>query len=438
MNLLAIQITCGALLASGFLLPAYGEETNAHPIDLPTALRLAGAQNLDIQIAREKLAEAKAMNASALAQFFPWISPGITYRAHDEKIQDVAGNIIDVDKYSYAPGATVGVQLDIGDALYKYLASKQLARGAGHAVDSQRQETVFAAAQGYFDLALAQATVGVSQDSVKISTEYYQQLEHAVAAGIAYKGDQLRVRVQLERSQLTLRQASEQQQLASARLAQVLRLDPVVELVPDKVMTPLRLFETNIALSPLVQHALQTRPELKQSQALIAAAQEIKSGASYGPLIPSIGAQAFFGGLGGGRQGVSDTFGPQEDYLVSLSWRAGPGGLFDFTRVNTAKARLRISEISGQKLMDEITRQVIEAFNRYQSLDEQLTTAGRLLAAAEEGLQLARQRRDFAVGIVLENIQSEQDLTRARMDYLKAVAELNKAQYALNKVTGKL
>ena len=34
---------------------------------------------------------------------------------------------------------------------------------------------------------------------------------------------------------------------------------------------------------------------------------------------------------------------------------------------------------------------------------------------------------------MLENILAEQDLTRARTDYLKAVTEFNKAQYGLSK-----
>ena len=37
------------------------DTNNLLPIDLPTTLRLAGAQNLDVQLAREKLAEAEAM-----------------------------------------------------------------------------------------------------------------------------------------------------------------------------------------------------------------------------------------------------------------------------------------------------------------------------------------------------------------------------------------
>jgi outer membrane protein TolC len=415
------------------------EQTNVHLIDLPTALRLAGANNLDVQIARERLQEAKANHANVLAQFFPWITPSITYRQHNDKLQDVAGNIIDVDKHSYAPGAAIGAQLEIGDTLYRSLVSKQLAIAAGHSLEAQRQDSVLAAALNYFDLVFAQGAVAVANESLRISSDYEAQLQNAVKAGLAFKGDQLRVRVQLERAQLELRRATEQQSLASARLAQVLRLDPTVQLSADEtVMAPLTLVETNATLGSLVQQALVSRPELKQSQSLVRAARDSRKGAAYGPLIPSLGAQAFFGGLGGGRDGVADTFGPQEDYILGLSWRIGPGGLFDFTRVDAAGSRLKIAELTTQKAEDEITRQVVDAFIRYQSLGEQLTAARGSLSAAEEGLRLAQQRKEFVVGIVLENIQSEQDLTRARLDYLRTVMELDKAQYTLEKARGKL
>src|SRR5438067_2345901 len=45
------------------------DTNNIHLIDLPTVLRLAGAQNLDVQIAVQKLAEARANRESALWQF---------------------------------------------------------------------------------------------------------------------------------------------------------------------------------------------------------------------------------------------------------------------------------------------------------------------------------------------------------------------------------
>ena len=88
------------------------------------------------------------------------------------------------------------------------------------------------------------------------------------------------------------------------------------------------------------------------------------------------------------------------------------------------------------KLVDEVTRQVTESFTRWQSLTDQMATARRAVQAAEETLRLTQQRKEFAVGAVLETIQSEQELTRARFDYLNAIAEYNKAQYALRKAIG--
>jgi outer membrane protein TolC len=112
--------------------------------------------------------------------------------------------------------------------------------------------------------------------------------------------------------------------------------------------------------------------------------------------------------------------------------------LFDFTRTRAAESRLNITALSHEKLLDELTRQSVVVFARWQSLGDQLALAKTTLAAAEESLRLARQRKEFAVGIVLETIQAEQDLTRARLDYLRIIAEFNKAQYGLRKVTGQL
>src|SRR5262245_52176434 len=82
--------------------PANGQTTNATlPIDLPTALRLAGAQNLDVKIAESKLAEARANYTSAMSQFFPWVAPGAAFRRHENQTQDSVGNIIDADKQVY-------------------------------------------------------------------------------------------------------------------------------------------------------------------------------------------------------------------------------------------------------------------------------------------------------------------------------------------------
>ncbi|MBM3881991.1 MAG: TolC family protein [Verrucomicrobia bacterium] len=427
-------------LAIVLAVPAFAEDLDPPlPMDLPTALRLAGAQNLEVQRARESLAEAQAAHLGALAQFFPWIAPGIGYRRHDNLVQDTSGNILSVHKDSYAPGGTLATQVELGDAIYKTRAARQRVQAAGHGLESQRQAATLAAALGYLDLAQTAAAVGVAREAVRISADYEAQLDRAVEAGLAFRGDRVRVQVQTERNRLALRTAEEQQRLAAARLAEVLDLDPARDLAPQETeLVPLALVDTNAALGVLIQQTLAARPEVLQSLALAASAREARKGAVYGPLIPTVGASAFFGGLGGGPAGVPDRFGEQQDYSVGLSWRIGPGGLFDAGRRRAAEARWKLAAIDAERVRDAVRRQVVEAFTRWQSQADQLVTARRALVAAGEGLRLARERKEFAVGMVLENIQAEQDLTRARLDYLEAVAEFDKAQYALLGATGRL
>ena len=51
--------------------------SSSFPIDLATTLRLAGAQNLDVQLARTAVDEARANYASAIERFLPTLAAGV-------------------------------------------------------------------------------------------------------------------------------------------------------------------------------------------------------------------------------------------------------------------------------------------------------------------------------------------------------------------------
>ena len=291
-------------------------------IDLPTALRLAGAENLDVKIAREQLAEAEASDTAASLQFLPWLSPALAARRHDDRIQDVVGNMLDADKHSYSVGVTATLQVDLGDAIYRKLAARQGVRAAAHSVEAQRGDAILAAATGYFELVRSHAFSATVREAARISRDYEGQLGRAVGIGIANRSDELRVRVQTQRYEIELRRALELQRTAASRLAQVLHLDPATELRPqDQAPVALALIPSDAVLAPFVEQALQSRPELQRGRALVAAAERLRSGAEIGPFIPSVGAQVFVGGLGGGRRGLPGSFGDSEDYSLLLGWR---------------------------------------------------------------------------------------------------------------------
>src|SRR5260370_1759937 len=104
------------------------------------------------------------------------------------------------------------------------MAGKHMGKGAGTGMEVAGEDSILAAAQGYFELARAQGIVEVAQEALRISSDYQKQLHEAVGAGIAFKGDELRVQVQTERYQIALRQPLKQHPVPPARLAQTFHL----------------------------------------------------------------------------------------------------------------------------------------------------------------------------------------------------------------------
>jgi outer membrane protein TolC len=140
------------LSRAGLLLTAtaaFAAEPNT--IDLPTTLKLAGANNLDVQIAREKVTEARAASDSARAKFFPWIAPSVVVRRHEENIQAVNGPIIDADKQSLAAGIALNAEINLGETYYQNLVAKQLVKSSEAALAGRQRDAVYRAAIGYFD-----------------------------------------------------------------------------------------------------------------------------------------------------------------------------------------------------------------------------------------------------------------------------------------------
>ncbi len=442
MNVAKLAVFVARFVSSGRLVLLGAASTAfAAPatIDLPTALRLAGASNLEVQIAREKVTEARAAGESARSRFLPWLAPGIVLRRHDENIQAVNGPILDADKQSLAAGITVNAQLDLGEVYYQHLVAKQQVRASEAALAGRTREVVYRAASTYFELARARAAVAAAEDAARVAARHAEQIAATGDAGLSFQGDVARVRAARERADLAVIRLQAEQRLAAARLAEVLRLDPAVDLVPaESELAPLAVVDAAESPAPLISKALAVRPELDEAAARLEAARALRRGATVGPLIPTIGAQATVGGLGGGPAGsrVTRDWGFSGDYGIGLSWRVGPGGILDTHRERETVARERQGELEQERVRDAIRRQVVEQHTRVRSLGAQVELARKALAAADQTARLSRDRRATGVSAVLEDLQAEEELARARRDYLTTIAEYNQAQYALRYAVG--
>jgi outer membrane protein TolC len=406
-------------------------------IDLATAMRLAGAKPVDLELARNQVRQAEAKYAETRNKFFPWFTVGAGYRRLDGNTQDTPGNISDVSKQSYQAGIGVVAEFRIGEAIYQSLAAKQRAAAASHAVESVRQNLLAEVSAGYFDLLRAQAALKVSEQSKTLAANYESQVTSAVAAGVAFEADQYRAQAQALRHEITSRKALEDIQISSARLCELLRLPNGLDLRGvDSQLVPLDYHPPSSSLGEQVRRALDQRPELRSREALLQAARADTGGAVKGPLIPDVSLRANTGGLGGGQNGDTGNFDDSSEFMFGVGWRIGPGGLFDHARVEAARAAEASEDILLEKARLRITREVLEAMARVRSVDARLVTVRKLLEATEKSYQLSVDRGSTGVGGVLETLRAEEDLSFARMAWFDLVTEYNKAQIALRRACG--
>ncbi|HWW20016.1 MAG TPA: TolC family protein [Steroidobacteraceae bacterium] len=406
---------------------------------MATTLRLAGMNDLDLALVREAENQAKAVNDAATLRFFPWLSAGAGYNKDTGAAQAFGGKVSSVNQQLYERSVAVNLPLDLGNALFEKFAARQLRTAAAYDSEAQHNDTLFAAAGAYFDLVNAVAAEDIATEAVRISQDYEQQLDRGYRAGLINRSELLRVSVQTQRDGVLLRQAQAATRIASAALATRLRLDPVIGLKPtEHLVAPPTLVPVDVAVQTLVKDALAYRPELRASAASVAAADQERIAAKYGPLIPSLAAQAIYGQIRGGADGYLGDYMSAHEFAIGLNWRLGPGGLFDFSRTEGANSQLRHRRLTDAKLHDDIAQQVVDAYEAARAGLDQMGLARHSVELAEESLKLSEERKEFGVYAVLEVIQAQQDLTQARNDYAQALTQYAKAQYGLARATARI
>ncbi|WP_395753005.1 TolC family protein [Prosthecobacter sp.] len=408
-------------------------------VDLRTVMRLAGANNDEIQNARAKHDEAIAESKQAWQRFWPTLSLGAGYRGHEGRLQDIAGNVFNVNKQQYTVGSTVMIDWSPGDIYYAALAAKQRALAAEHLADKARIDIVTQSVERYYDLLAAEAMLFIIEDDLQLTEDYGKQLDGAVTAGTAFRADLLRVKSQISRAKLAIRQGEETRDLAAARLAEILRLTPEAALRPAKSdLVPVKMM-VGKGVATMISMAQQNRPEVHAAQAIHKSMDAEKDRARVAPLIPSVQAGYTAGGLGGGPNVGNrwGNFGSQQDYYLGLGWKIGPGGLFDRQRQKVADAREESAALQTSQVKAEIGREVVEAATRSQSANDRIRINDEAVSAAEEMTKLAKERQASQVGVVLEYLLAREELTRARQSRVIAVTEFNKAQHALKRAVGK-
>jgi outer membrane protein TolC len=441
----------GAVLPPPKPLPAANAESSRPlPIDLPYALRMVNASNPTIALARVRVQEAYAHLGQAEAAWLPNLWAGgnpdnLTflpmYYVHNGLLQTSRGPTADVVKANGSIPVGAGLNLSIADAIFAPRIARDLVAAEQARARVVTYNVQLDVALTYLDLLRAYGALAINRESLSKAELIYQAASKADSVGLGKTtadANRARTEVELrrqERIDLELDAA-----VVSARLAQLLLLEPSVDLVPaDARVLPIALVPADAPLDELIGVGLMNRPELAESRALVAAALSRWREERTRPLIPSV-QMAYYGAqFGAGTPALHD-FGWRDDFMIQASWELKNGGLGNLfssraTRAQYNEANLHVTEVQAQ-----VAAEVTAAGKIVRGRERELVNAQEAVRQAEtmwDKLQRA------AFGLVggfagnprrfdpLEPILAEQALHEARMRYLGAVIDYNRNQFRL-------
>jgi outer membrane protein TolC len=425
------------------------------PINLPTALQLAGVRPLDVAAASERIAVAAAQLDRARVLWLPTLYFGADYERHDGRIQDTPGVITDTSKSNLLVGAGPSAIFSVSDALLAPLASRQDVRARQAALQTARNDSLLAVAEAYFNVQQARGELFGALDTRRRADAVLQKTI-GLAEDFVAPVDKVRARAELARRNQVIELARERWRVAGADLNRILRLDPATLVEPmEPAHLRITLVDPGWGVDDLIAFGLTNRPELADRQAAVQATLTRLRQERLRPLVPSVvlrgnatnpGGSLSTGVFGGGMNDSLNHFSTRNDLDVQLIWELQNLGFGNLARVREREADNRLAVLELFRTQDQIAAEVAQAHAQLRSAVARLGDAEAeqrdAAASADQHLEILGQTHKVGnaqVPIIRpqEATAAVQALAQAYADYYAAVADHNRAQFRLYRALGK-
>jgi outer membrane protein TolC len=385
---------------------AFVVSTAAPVLTLDEALAEAQRKNLDLKVARARLAQAEESSSKAWAGYLPTVTAGVSYTRNSDEasfslptrsvIRDVGAptsepgegegtptNLelvtLGVQEAVIQPYNAVGAQIEVRQAILvpqlwaAIRAASQAEELARLSTEAQRREVLFIVAQAYYGAAAQQEALRAQARLLELNQAREKDTQARFDAGTVTRVALLRARLDRTRAEQDL--LSSRNALASAKLAlaTLLQRDANFELAPPPEPRPPE------PGADLAQQALKERPDVAAARKGEELAETQRRGAWYAYL-PTVGLSGAFR-----VSNVGGFTGKSTSWLITLaaSWTIYDGGLREAT----------LREQSAKVAEAEALRESAEARAREEVARSQLELESAMAnqEKSREALELARE-----------------------------------------------
>ena len=398
--------------------------------------------------AHENLIEAQAAVDQALAQVvqsrsaaLPQIGINVTHTkplyfntALPAGLVNASGADAGALAFFLAPPEGPTERLQISQLLYDFnrtrsavQAAEAQTKAAQHGLEVTRRQLIFEVTNAYLELLRTQALAKVQLLTAENQALHVTEARKLHETGLGLPIDVVRAQTAYANAVQQFAETRNQALAARVTLATLMGIDPRT---PFQVEDPGSPFELTRSLDSLVGQALEQRPDLAQSKALVEAGEFALENARAGNR-PRLSTSLTFTANQVLPQPASENL----SLMLNLEIPIFDGGL---TRAQTeqAEAVLRGNEAKLSRQQRQVVSEVTQAFVQSHTARQKLRNVEVEVSGAEESVRVASGRYRLGLGRFIEVLDAERALATARTSEVNAVTQLSQAHARLKLAVG--
>ena len=394
------------------------------PLTLQEAEALALKNNPQITVAKLLALQSHEFVTESRSALLPNASLSVTGVGANAGSRIAAGGLNNPVIFPrVAEGASVSQLItDFGRSTNLLSSSKFRAAAADQNAIATRDQIILVVDQSFYNVLDSNSLVLVAQQTVSARQTIADQISALTKAKLKSDLDLSFAQVDLARGKLLLLEAQNSAMAALAQLSAVLGYSDVQNFAPVEEEFSAAPPAPDVA--PLIQLALQQRPEIASLQAQVQSAQKFAS-AEHDLLRPTISALGVVGEAPIRDPHIPNWYGAAG---VNINIPVFNGGLYS-SRAKSADLQTEIDRQRLSDLRNNIARDVRDAWQDSNRAFERLSVTQQLEQQATLALNLSRSRYNLGLGSIVELSQAQLQKTQADIDVTDA-----RFQYRLSQI----
>jgi outer membrane protein len=378
------------------------------PLTIQEAEAIALQRNPDITIGKLRALEAREFVRETRSALYPGANLSVTAVGADPGSRISAGYLNNPVIYPRAAYGASVTQLitDFGRTTSLLSRSQHLEKAEDHKAIATEQQIILAVDEAFYNTLETKALEVVAEETVKARQDRVDQVQALTNAKLKSDLDLSFSNVDLARAKLLLLDSQSNYQASLATLSAILGYTDQQDFAPVEPAEPITPPAADSA--PLVQQALQQRPEIRALQEEVTAAMKF-SKAEHDLWWPTVNVAGAVGQAPARDDHISSWYGAAG---VNINIPVFNGFLFN-ARAKSADLETELKRNQLRGLEENVARDVRNSWLDTQKAYERLTVTKQLKEQASLALQLAEARYQLGLGSIVEYSQAELEKTDA-------------------------